>query len=126
MNGLFEQALRDVHDSDMVSMTIQNQVNQMTNRRKDQLSGDVTGSVFERVSQSNTRFNAVDTLVVNVYSVEMAVGFGKRATKSMGRPLSVMAHLKHSIVLVKSEENCVAHAIIIAISRVDKDPNYKA
>ena len=55
----------------------------------------------------------------------MPVGFGKHAIKSMARPLSVMVHLKQSIVEVKSEENCLAHALIIAISRVDKDPNYK-
>jgi len=53
----------------------------------------------------------------------MPVGFGNHAIKSMGRPLSVMAHLRHSIVEVKAEENCLAYALIIAISRVDNDPN---
>jgi len=36
-----------------------------------------------------------------------------------------MAHLKRSIVEVKAEENCFAHALIIAIARVDNDANYK-
>jgi len=46
--------------------------------------------------------------------------------KSRGRPLSVMAHLKKSIVEVKAEENCLSHALIIAIAKVHKDSNYDA
>jgi len=37
-----------------------------------------------------------------------------------------MAHLKQSIVEVKAEENCLAHAIIVAIARVDNNGNYTA
>ena len=114
----------------MVGITIQNQVNLndkpigISFRRKDQLSGEVIWSVFEKVS--NARFNALDTLVVTVHSVKMPVGYGKHAIKSMGRPISVMAHLNSSIVEVKAEENCLAHALIIAIARVDNDTNYTA
>jgi len=61
-----------------------------------------------------------------VHSVKLPVGYGKHAIKSMSRPLSVMAHLKSSIVEVKAEENCLAHALIIAIARVDNDANYAA
>ena len=56
----------------------------------------------------------------------MPVGFGKTAVKSKGRPLSVMAHVKHSIIEVKAETNCLAHALIIAIARLTKDPNYNS
>jgi len=47
VNDLFEHPLRDVDDSDMVGITIKNQVNRndkpigMSFRLKDQLSGDV-------------------------------------------------------------------------------------
>jgi len=44
----------------------------------------------------------------------------------MSIPLSVMAHLKSSIVEVKAEENCLAHAFIIAIARVDNVANFTA
>jgi len=37
-----------------------------------------------------------------------------------------MMHLKRSIVEVKAEQNCLAHALVIAIAKVDNDPNYKA
>ena len=83
-------------------------------------------SVFEKVSQSYSRFKALDTLVVIVHSYRMPVGFGKHAITSRGRPLSVMALLKQSIVEVKAEENSLADALRIAIEKVDKDPNFKA
>jgi hypothetical protein len=54
------------------------------------------------------------------------VGFGKRAEKTKGRPLSVMAHLKRSIVEVSAKENCLAHALLIAMARVTNDPDYQS
>ena len=114
----------------MVGITTQNEINQndksigISFRRKDQLSGDVIWSVLEKVAQSNARFNALDRLVETAHSVKMPIGFGR--VKSKGRPISVMAHLKRSIVDVKDEENCLAHALIIAISRVNKDPKYES
>jgi hypothetical protein len=89
----------------MVGLTIRNQENKNDRpigfrfRRKDQISGEVIWSVFEKVSQSNSRFNALDKLVIDVHSVKMPVGFG-RGIKTKGRPLSVMAHLKKSTVEV--------------------------
>ena len=62
---------------------------------------------------------------MTVQSLRMPVGF-VRGMKSKGRPPSVMAHLKTSDVEVKSSENCLAHAIIIAIGKLGNDPNYKA
>ena len=56
----------------------------------------------------------------------MPVGYGKHAIKSMDRPLSVMAHLKSSIVEIKAKENCLDHALIIAIAIVGSDANYTA
>jgi len=56
----------------------------------------------------------------------MPVGFGRCAIKSRGRPLSVMARLKRSIVEVQGEENWLAHALIIAFAKVDNDFDYKA
>jgi len=76
VNDLFEHTLRDVEYSGMVRLTIQNRVTQndkpigISFRRKDQLSPDVIWSVFERVSESNSRTNALDTLVVTVHLVK--------------------------------------------------------
>ena len=100
VNDSFEHALQNVSDSDMVGMTIHNQVNQndkpigISFRRKDQLTRDVKWSVFEKVTQSNSRSNALDILVANVHSVKMPVEFGGSGIKTMGRMISVMLHLK--------------------------------
>jgi hypothetical protein len=80
--------------------------------------------VFNKVSQSNARFNATDTLIVTVHSVTMPVEFGGDGMKRKGRPLATMAHLKRSIVEVRAKEKCLAHALVIAIARLNNDLNY--
>ena len=128
---LLENALRNCEDSGMVGVSIRNETDikdkaiGISFRRKYQIYGDVILSVWVKVTQSNSRFNALDTLVLQVHSVKMPVGFG-RAIKTKGRPLGVVAHLKRSIVKVRSETNCLAHAFIIAIAKITNDPNYKS
>jgi len=80
--------------------------------------------VFEKVAQSNARFNALDKVVMTVHSVKMPIGQGKITSK--GRPLEIMVHLKRSIVQVREESNCLAHALVIAKAKVDGDPNYNS
>jgi len=98
MTELFVYALRDYEDSDMIGVKIRNEVNVQDKaigisfRRKDQITGDVIWSVFEKVAQSNARFNALDKLVMTVRSVKTPTGHGRIATKS--RPLQTMVHLK--------------------------------
>ena len=87
------------------------------------MSEEVIWSVFEKVVQSNARFNALDSLVMVAHRVVMPVGFGRSAVKTRGRQLDNLAHLK-SIIHVKAEENCLVHALIIAIARFEKDTNY--
>jgi len=55
----------------------------------------------------------------------MPVGFAY-GFKTNGRPLSVMANLKSHMVQVTAEENCLAHALIIAIAKLENDTNYTA
>jgi len=93
--------------------------------RKDQLSEEVIWSVFNKVAQSNARFNALDKLVVVVHSIKMSVGFGK-SVRSKGRTLAEMVHLKRSIIEVKAKTDCLAHALIIAIARITKDSDYNS
>jgi len=115
----------------MVGTLIRNEVNTrdkaigISFRRKDQLSTEVILNVWLKVTQSNSRFNALDKLVIEVHNVKIPVGFGK-GMKSKGRHLDVLAHLKKSIVKVKPERNCLAHALVIAIAKITNDPNYKS
>jgi len=55
----------------------------------------------------------------------MRVCFGL-TIKTLGRPLSVTAHLKENIVEVKAADNCLAHALITAIAKVDNVSKYKS
>jgi hypothetical protein len=81
MNDLFEHVLQGVADSDMLRVAIRNDVNQnagfvgISFRRRDQLSADVIWSVFERMDQSNARFNPLESLTIVVHSVQLPVGF---------------------------------------------------
>jgi hypothetical protein len=117
----------------MEGIAIRNEVKQcdkpigISFRRRDQISGKVIWSVFENVWQSNSRFNALDALTIEVHSVRMPVGYSNgHGTTTKGRSLQVMAHLKKSIIQVKTETNCMAYALIIAIAKIKNDPNYKA
>jgi hypothetical protein len=93
-------------------------------RRKYQLSTDVILNVWQ-VTQSNSRFNALDKLVLEVHSVNMPVGFGGDGIRTRGRPLNALAHLK-CIVKVKAQANCLGHALVIAIAKITNDHNYKS
>jgi len=115
----------------MVGITISNVVEVkeraigISFRRRDQITGNVIWSVFEKVAQSNARFNALDKLVMTIHSVKMPIGQGGGiATK--GRPLETMVHLKRSIVQVKAKSNCLVHALVIAKAKVDGDPKYES
>jgi hypothetical protein len=56
----------------------------------------------------------------------MPVGNGGAGIAAMGRSLETMVHLKKSIFEVKSEENFLAHALVIAIARLINNANYVA
>ena len=70
VNDLFENVLQEMGDADMVGIAIYNESNQndkpirISFRRLDHLSVDAICSVFEKVTQSNSRFKVLDTLTV--------------------------------------------------------------
>ena len=129
VTDLFDYALRNCRDSDMVGLTIRNEVSMkdkaigISFRRKDQLSEEVIWSVINKVAQSIAQFNALDKLVVVVHSVKIPVGFVKWGVKSKGRPLAEMARLKYSIIEVKAATIGLAHALVIPIARITNGPN---
>jgi len=109
VNDLFDYALRNVDDSDMVGVTIHNEVNLLDKtigisfRRKNHLSEEVIWCVFSKVVLSKARYNAMVRLIVVVQSVKMPVGFGK-SIKSKGRPLHEIVHVKKSIIAVNLKQ----------------------
>ena len=56
----------------------------------------------------------------------MPVGNGKLAEKAKGRSLDVLSAIKKSIVVVKAAFLCMAHSLVIAISKANSDPKYKS
>jgi hypothetical protein len=54
----------------------------------------------------------------------MPIGNGGDGIIAKGRSLANMAHLKSSIIQVKAENNCLAHALVIAIAKLSNDANY--
>jgi hypothetical protein len=54
----------------------------------------------------------------------MTVGFER--VKTQGRSFSELIQRKRSVVEVTVEENCVAHAIVIAIAEINNDPHYES
>jgi hypothetical protein len=98
-DALFEFPLKNIEDSDMVGIVIQNENTQKDKPigfrcwLKDQLFVEVIWKLFEKVAQSNAKLNALDPLIVTVHSVKVPVGFGGNGLKSRGRQLDTMAHL---------------------------------
>jgi hypothetical protein len=68
MNDVFDYALTDFSDSDMVGLSISNEENVQDKaiglifKRKDQLTADIWNV---SKSESNSRFDALDKLIVN-------------------------------------------------------------
>ena len=67
VDELFEYSLPDLYPSDMVGIWIHNADNQqdkqigLSFKRTDQISRDILWDVFDEVTQSNARFQALDT-----------------------------------------------------------------
>jgi hypothetical protein len=49
----------------------------------------------------------------------MPVGNDKRAVKTKGRSLNVLSAIKKNIVFAKAAFLCLAHALVIAIAKVN-------
>jgi hypothetical protein len=62
---------------------------------------------------------------MTVHSIKIPVGNGG-GIPTKGRPLNTMVHLKRSIIEVKAENNCLAHALVIAVAKLTNDRDYKA
>ena len=124
--------MNDVPGRDLAGLRIRNTENVQDKvvgislRRHDQLKRDVVWGVPGKVIQSNAIFGLVDRLEVHLDHVMMPAGNDKAAEKTKGKSLDVMSTIKTSIVTVTAAINCLAHALIIAIARVNCDPKYKS
>jgi hypothetical protein len=95
----------------------------ISDRRRDQLKPDVVWDVLGKVVQSDARLGLTDRLEVHLGYIRMPAGNGRVNTK--GQSLDILSAVKRSIVVVKATFPCLAHALVIAVARVNGDPMYQ-
>jgi len=132
ITALTDYLVDKVPDRDLVGLRIRNTENVQDKvvgislRRRDQLKADVVWSVLGKVIQSNARFALTDRLEVHLDHVRMPAGNGKMAERTKGRSISVLSAIKGSIVTVKAVFLSLAHALIIAMVKVNDDSKFKS
>jgi hypothetical protein len=120
----------DVRDRDLVGLRIRNTENVkdkvvgISFRRRLELKRDVVRGVLGKVVKSNVTFGLCDRFEVHLDNVRIPVSKGREKTK--GRHLDVLSAIKKSIVNVKSGFLCLAHALIIAMAKINGYPKYKS
>jgi len=130
ITAITDYLVDEVPDRDLVGLRIRNTENVQDKvvgislRRRDQLKPDVVWAVLGKVIQSNARFGLSDRLEVHLDHVRMPVGNGREKTN--GRSLGVLSAIKKSIFVVKAAFLCMAHALVIAMARVNSDPKYES
>ena len=90
----------------------------------EQLTTERVFSQIERVIQSNRDFRLNDTVTIDMIHVEAPQGSGrsKRTTLNIREYL----HKKGSVITIKNNDNlCLARALVVAIAKIENDPNYK-
>ena len=90
----------------------------------EELTPERVFSQIERVIQSNRDFRLNDTVTVDIIHVEAPQGSGR----SKRTILDIREYLqkKGSVVTIKNNDNlCLARALVVAIAKIEKDPNYK-
>ena len=89
-----------------------------------QLTPERVFSQIERVVQSIREFRLNDTVIVDILHAEAQQGSGrnKRTTLNIREYL----HKKGSVVTIKNYDDlCLARALVVAVARIEKAPNYK-
>ena len=89
-----------------------------------QLTPEKVFSQIERVIQSNRDFRLNDTVVVDIIHVEAPQGSGRSKRTTLN--IEDFLHKKRSIITIHNNDNlCLACALVVAIAKIEKDPNYK-
>ena len=89
-----------------------------------QLTPERVFSQIERVVQSNRDFRLNDTVVVDLVHVEAPQGSGRKKRDLID--LKEFLHKKRSIINIQNKDDlCLARALVVAIAKIEKDPEYK-
>ena len=90
----------------------------------EQLSTERVFSQIERVIQSNRDFRLNDTVTIDIIHVEAPQGSGRSKRDVLN--IKDFLHKKKSVITIRNNDNlCLARALVVAIAKIEKDPNYK-
>ena len=90
-----------------------------------QLTSERVFSHIQRVVQSNRDFRLNDTVNVDIIHIEAPQGSGKRKSRSIVN-IREYLHKKKSIISIENNDDlCLARALVVAIAKVENEPNYK-
>ena len=130
--AIFEHLLNDVtqdmNDQDQVRFVLRSdQLDtpiSMPFMSVEQLTPERVFSQIERVIQSNRDFRLNDTVVVDIIHVEAPQGSGRSKRDVLN--IKDFLHKKRSIIVIQNNDNlCLARALVVAIAKIEKDPDYK-
>ena len=130
---IFEHLLNDVtegmNENDQVRFVLRStQLNtpiSMPFMPLHQLTNERVFSQVQRVVQSNRDFRLNDTVSVDVIRVEAPQGSGRKKPRSIVN-IKEYLHKKKSIITIHNNDNlCLARALVVAIAKVENEPNYK-
>ena len=90
-----------------------------------QLTPERIFSHVQRVVQSNRDFRLNDTVNVDIIHVEAPQGSGKKKPRTIVN-IREYLHKKKSIISIENNDDlCLARALVVAIAKVENEPNYK-
>ena len=88
-----------------------------------QLTPERVFSAVQRVMQSNREFRLNDTVTVDLIHVEAPQGSGRSKRNVVN--IKEYLHKKRSVITIRNNDNlCLARALVVAIAKVEKAPNY--
>ena len=89
----------------------------------DRLTPERVLSAVQHVIQSNRDFRLNDMVNVDLIHVEAPQGSGR--SKRNITNIKEYLHKKKSVIIITNEDNlCLARALVVAIAKADKTPNY--
>ena len=131
---IFDHLIRDVtqgmNSTDQVRFVLQS--NQLQSPISlpfcslEELTTEKVLSQVEKVVQSNEEFRLNDTVNIDILRVEMPQGSGKSRGRRTTFDIREYLKGKKAVITINNKDNyCLARALVVAIARIEKDPQYK-
>ena len=132
---IFDRLLRDVtegmHSTDQVRFVLQSNQLQFPISLPfcslEELTTEKVLSQVEKVVQSNEEFRLNDTVNIDILRAQMSQGSGKSNVRRQTWNIREYLQEKKSVITINNKDDlCLARALVVAIARIEKDPQYKS